>query len=46
LNVALLFEFILTEGKGSDSTGDLRKESKKLPQKMGQGCLRRINLDE
>jgi len=39
-------ELILTECEGNTSTGKLRKESKKLPQKMGEGCLRRINLDE
>jgi len=36
----------LSGGKGSGSTGKLRKEAEKLPQKMGHGRLRRINLDE
>ena len=39
-------ELILTDDKGNDATDELNKRTKKFPQKMGQGRLRHVNLDE
>lgn len=39
-------ELMLTGGKGNDDTDELHKHTKKFSQKMGQGRLRHINLDE